>query len=171
MANKNPWLYAGLASSLPNITPSPDNKTRICRPLPDPWDSPKPEDSLPQPCKIYTRPTSPSETNLSEVPVDQADPTSLLIFKYREKIYAMEQACPHQGYPLIRASVSDIEDFGIVLSAGITCPKHGWTFDLHTGEPDVGRYELGLYEVEVRDGEEGEGEGVWIRKKERKRIG
>lgn len=81
----------------------------------------------------------------------------------------MEQACPHQGYPLIRASVSDIEDFGIVLSAGITCPKHGWTFDLHTGEPDVGRYKLGLYEVEVRDGEEGE--GVWIRKKERKRIG
>ena len=71
---------------------------------------------------------------------------------------------------MTNASLSDIEDFGIVLSVGITCPKHGWTFDLHTGEADVSRYKLGLYEVEVREDGDGE-EGVWVRKKERKRIG
>lgn len=71
---------------------------------------------------------------------------------------------------MTRASLSDIEDFGIVLSTGITCPKHGWMFDLFTGEADTGRYKLGLYEVEVRKGEDGD-EGVWVRKKERKRIG
>lgn len=71
---------------------------------------------------------------------------------------------------MTNASLSDIEDFGIVLSVGVTCPKHGWTFDLHTGEADVSRYRLGLYEVEVREDEDGE-EGVWVRKKERKRIG
>lgn len=57
-----------------------------------------------------------------------------------------------------------------MLSVGVTCPKHGWTFDLHTGEADVSRYRLGLYEVEVREDGDGE-EGVWVRKKERKRIG
>lgn len=71
---------------------------------------------------------------------------------------------------MTRSTLSDIEDFGIVLSTGITCPKHGWTFDLHTGEADVGRYKLGLYEVELRENGDGD-EQVWVRKKERKRIG
>lgn len=71
---------------------------------------------------------------------------------------------------MTRATLSDIEDFGIVLSTGITCPKHAWTFDLHTGEADVSRYKLGLYEVELRQSEDGD-EQVWVRKKERKRIG
>ncbi|TKX25919.1 rieske [2Fe-2S] domain-containing protein [Elsinoe australis] len=171
-STSNTWHYAGLASSFPNITPSQDNKTRICRPLPDPWDEPKPEDSLPQICKTFSKPdassTSPN-TALDELPVDKANQDSLLIFKYREKVYAMEHACPHQAYPLTRATVSDIEDFGIVLSAGITCPKHGWTFDLTTGEADTGRYKLGLYEVDLREGDGGE--EVWLRKKERRRIG
>ncbi|KAF2747484.1 hypothetical protein M011DRAFT_375162, partial [Sporormia fimetaria CBS 119925] len=94
---------------------------------------------------------------------------SLLIFKYRGNIHAIEPACPHQGYPMSKATVSDIEDFGVMLSAGVTCPKHGWTFDLWTGEADTGRYRLGVWEVEVReDGLGGEGEGqVWVRKKER----
>ena len=71
---------------------------------------------------------------------------------------------------MTNASLSDIEDFGIVLSVGVTCPKHGWTFDLHTGEASVSRYILGMYEVETRVDGDGE-EGVWVRKKERKRIG
>jgi len=71
---------------------------------------------------------------------------------------------------MTNATLSDIEDFGIVLSVGVTCPRHGWTFDLHTGDASVSRYRLGLYEVETREGEDGE-EGVWVRKKERKRIG
>jgi nitrite reductase/ring-hydroxylating ferredoxin subunit len=71
---------------------------------------------------------------------------------------------------MTRSTLSDIEDFGVVLSTGITCPKHGWTFDLHTGEADVSRYKLGLYEVELRENGDGD-EQVWVRKKERKRIG
>ena len=75
----------------------------------------------------------------------------------------------------------DIEDFGMVLSAGITCPKHGWSFDLFLGHADRGRFELGVWEVQLRDvegaetpaGAETEKE-VWVRRKERKqrqRIG
>jgi nitrite reductase/ring-hydroxylating ferredoxin subunit len=92
-----------------------------------------------------------------------------MIFRYHDQIHAIDHACPHQAYPLTKASLSDIEDFGIVLSVGITCPKHGWTFDLFTGEADVSRYRLGIYEVDTREGENGE--EVWVRKKERKRIG
>jgi nitrite reductase/ring-hydroxylating ferredoxin subunit len=166
MANNNPWLYAGPSSSFPNISRSSDNKTRICPQTPDPDDLPPQH----QPCKTFTKPSPDSSPTLTPTPISEAPPNSLMIFRYKERIYAIEQACPHQGYPLTKASLSDIEDFGIVLSVGVTCPKHGWTFDLHTGEADVSRYRLGLYEVEVREGEDGE-EGVWVRKKERKRIG
>lgn len=169
MANNNPWLYAGLSSSFPNIEKADNNKTRICLPTPDPWDSPK--ETPHQSCKTFMKPSSPSTTtSLDETPISEAQQNSIMVFRYKERIYAIEQACPHQAYPLTRASLSDIEDFGIVLSVGITCPKHGWTFDLHTGEADVSRYKLGLYEVEMRDGENDD-EQVWVRKKERKRIG
>lgn len=50
-----------------------------------------------------------------------------------------------------------------MLSAGIVCPKHGWSFDLFTGESDRGGYRLGVWEVQARDGESGE--EVWVRKK------
>lgn len=45
----------------------------------------------------------------------------------------------------------DIEDFGVVLSAGITCPKHGWSFDLFTGNADRASYRLKVWEVQLRD--------------------
>ena len=73
----------------------------------------------------------------------------------------------------------DIEDFGVVLSAGLTCPKHMWSFDLFTGKSDRGGYKLGVWEVQVCD-EKGErvlenkasaaqdgGCTVWVRRKQR----
>lgn len=92
------------------------------------------------------------------------------------------QRCPHASFPLSQGLPFDIEDFGIVLSAGLTCPKHGWSFDLFRGIADRGRYELGVWEVQLRnlDGAEtpasvGEGlaradaeKEVWVRRKQRK---
>jgi nitrite reductase/ring-hydroxylating ferredoxin subunit len=57
-----------------------------------------------------------------------------------------------------------------VLSAGLTCPKHGWSFDLFSGVADRGNYKLKIWEVQLRDvtssnGEEQEQE-VWVRKKQ-----
>jgi nitrite reductase/ring-hydroxylating ferredoxin subunit len=81
------------------------------------------------------------------------------------------QKCPHSSYPLASGVLFDIEDFGLLLSAGITCPKHGWSFDLFSGKSDRGNYKLKLWEVQLRpvaggDGEVGEQE-VWARKKQR----
>lgn len=89
------------------------------------------------------------------------------------------QRCPHSAYPLSNGMPFDIEDFGVRLSAGLTCPKHGWSFDLFTGLSDTGRYKLPVWEVQLRD-EAGakiidplESDGgaeertVWIRRKQR----
>uniref|UniRef100_UPI0035D3E726 hypothetical protein n=1 Tax=Brucella ceti TaxID=120577 RepID=UPI0035D3E726 len=55
------------------------------------------------------------------------------------------------SYPLSNGTPFDIEDFGIVLSAGLTCPKHGWSFDMFTGTGDRGNYKLKTWETELRD--------------------
>lgn len=58
-----------------------------------------------------------------------------------------------------------------MLSAGISCPQHGWSFDLFSGRADRGNYMLKLCEIQLRpcadsNGKEGEHE-VWVRKKQR----
>ena len=77
----------------------------------------------------------------------------------------LQKECPHSSFPLSNGTPFDIEDFGVKLSAGITCPKHDWSFDLFTGKSDRGSYRLKVWETEVRKGgagvgdEDGEGEG------------
>jgi nitrite reductase/ring-hydroxylating ferredoxin subunit len=62
----------------------------------------------------------------------------------------------------------DIEDFGIVLSAGILCPQHDWSFDIFTGLADRSAYRLKIWQVEVREPtEEGNDKEVWVRRKPR----
>lgn len=73
------------------------------------------------------------------------------------------QECPHSSYPLSNATPFDIEDFGVRLSAGITCPKHDWSFDVQSGSADRGSYRLRIWEVDVRD-TDGE-QFVWVRRK------
>lgn len=40
------------------------------------------------------------------------------------KIFACENYCPHQGSPMLG---------GIVKNGIISCPRHGWHYDLTTG--------------------------------------
>lgn len=78
------------------------------------------------------------------------------------------QECPHSSYPLSNGTPFDIEDFGVVLSSGITCPKHEWSFDLHTGKADRGSYKLQVWEVQQRPSEtEDEGMDIWVRRKQK----
>jgi hypothetical protein len=76
--------------------------------------------------------------------------------------------------------IFDIEDFGLSLSSGITCPKHMWSFDLHTGLGDRGSYKLKTWQVQLRPPQsdptdtQRPGQGidateVWVRR--RPRIG
>jgi len=47
-----------------------------------------------------------------------------LLLKKEEAIYAIQATCPHEGMPL---------DGGQIEGSTITCPWHGWEFDLITG--------------------------------------
>lgn len=61
-----------------------------------------------------------------------------------DKVFALEDRCPHKGGPLSQ---------GIVHENGVTCPLHNWVIDLETGRakaPDEGR--VRRFPVEVRDG-------------------
>jgi nitrite reductase (NADH) small subunit len=46
------------------------------------------------------------------------------IFNVDGRLYALDGVCPHQGGPLGRGQLS-----GCI----VTCPWHGWQFDVRTG--------------------------------------
>jgi nitrite reductase/ring-hydroxylating ferredoxin subunit len=46
------------------------------------------------------------------------------LYRIREKLYAMEDVCPHAGSLL---------SGGAVEGTLVACPGHGWEFDLETG--------------------------------------
>ena len=61
-----------------------------------------------------------------------------------DKVFALEDRCPHKGGPLSQ---------GIVHDDAVTCPLHNWVIELNSGEargPDEGSVQT--YPVEVRDG-------------------
>ncbi|KAK3936609.1 hypothetical protein QBC46DRAFT_394623 [Diplogelasinospora grovesii] len=125
--------------------------------------------------KPSSSPDSPNATNHPPEPEKQPEEEvmrdlkdQVLVFQYKGKFHAIDHKCPHQSYPLSHGIPFDIEDFGIALSAGITCPKHGWSFDLFSGRADRGNYRLKVWEVQLRDGTGSEGDKeVFVRRKQR----
>ena len=69
----------------------------------------------------------------------------ILLIARENRIFAIANRCPHEGYPLSEATFGP----GCVL----TCNWHNWKFDLATGEALVGRDPVRTYGVEIRDGE------------------
>lgn len=56
--------------------------------------------------------------------VQGPDGMEIALFNLEGNIYGLENVCPHQGGPV---GEGDIEE-GVV-----TCPWHGWQFDITTG--------------------------------------
>lgn len=52
----------------------------------------------------------------------------IAIFKVNGEIFALDNACPHMGGPLGEGEVSQEDSTYIV-----TCPWHGWEFNVCTG--------------------------------------
>ncbi|KAF2171539.1 hypothetical protein M409DRAFT_18651 [Zasmidium cellare ATCC 36951] len=154
----SPWIFVGPASSFPDIAPD-SSKTKLSSPS---CSDPEKRESY---CRVYdiTEDTA-QEQSIEDAELSVGLKQQALVFRYRGKVHAVPASCPHRSYPLSRGSLYDIEDFGIRLSAGIVCPRHGWSFDLFTGESDRGAYKLAVWEVELRKSEQGD-EQVWIRKK------
>jgi nitrite reductase/ring-hydroxylating ferredoxin subunit len=76
----------------------------------------------------------------------QVEGQSILLVKMKGTVYACERECPHQEAPMEGAFLKEAGE--------ISCPRHGYRFDLITGACEAHpEYRLRIYPVEVR-GEE-----------------
>ncbi|KAK4177102.1 hypothetical protein QBC36DRAFT_185847 [Triangularia setosa] len=159
------WFKVGLTSSFPDLGLDDEDihnlaHTRPCNSKTAPG------------CKVFYVPKDDPSSG-KEVPVSEnegaGDMTDqVLVFQRKGTFHAVDHQCPHSSFPLSQGMPFDIEDFGIVLSAGITCPKHGWSFDLFSGRADRGNYKLKVWEVQLRDPGGGTSDKeVWVRRKQR----
>ena len=68
----------------------------------------------------------------------------LALFRDEGRVYALDGMCAHQGGPLAE---------GIVEHGCVTCPWHGWQYELATGIQTVNRQPLqATYEVREQSG-------------------
>jgi nitrite reductase/ring-hydroxylating ferredoxin subunit len=56
----------------------------------------------------------------------QASMRRMIVFRFKDKLYAIESNCPHMRFPLNDARVTE--------DGGIICPFHHSAFDLATGD-------------------------------------
>lgn len=69
----------------------------------------------------------------------------MALFNVGGEVFAINAVCPHRGGPLANGKLD-----GHV----VTCPWHGWTFDVRTGQPDhPGGHCVAAYEVKVERGD------------------
>lgn len=61
------------------------------------------------------------------------------IFNIGEKLFAVSNICPHQHAPVIAD--------GFIEECTITCPLHGWVYDLETGKALGGNGKLKTYQI------------------------
>ncbi len=87
--------------------------------------------------------------SVSEIPKGQGKTVevggkTLAVFNCDGSFYAIDNTCKHQGGPLGE---------GELAGTVVTCPWHGWTYDVTTGvSPDDPDCAVDHYEVKV-DGE------------------
>ncbi len=84
---------------------------------------------------------------LSEIPNDRGicvrvGTLEIGLYRVGERVFAMENACPHAGYPLHE---------GTVEGRVVICSGHGWEYDLETGLPPgvTADHPLERYRVQV----------------------
>ena len=74
--------------------------------------------------------------------------SSVLVVLIDVELFAFENNCPHQHFALLHQ--------GSIRGCEITCPMHGWTFDIKSGQSTNGNGKLRNLEVKNVDG------WVWV---------
>ena len=74
----------------------------------------------------------------------QFDGDDVALFRIGEEIHAIDNLCPHQHIPVLAE--------GQLEATILTCPMHGWQFDITTGLCTHGSGRLRRYLVKVEAG-------------------
>ena len=107
---------------------------------------------------LQEAPETPAEKSVEWVTVAQADELAdgkskavtaggndIALFRSGEEYFAVVNECTHYGAPLCG---------GYVRDGSVSCPWHGWQFDLETGEClSVPGCDIDAFEVKIEDGE------------------
>ena len=96
---------------------------------------------------MSTRVCRVDDVPLGEGRAVEIDGRRIAVFQTRNGWHAIDQRCPHRGGPLAD---------GIVADGCVTCPLHDRRFDLATGRCHSDDLEVGVYAVEIHDGD------VWV---------
>lgn len=75
--------------------------------------------------------------------------SQIAVFAVGENFYAVDNRCPHEGYPLMQGEIDPTR-------CTLTCQWHNWKFDLGQGEALVGQDAVRTYPVKL------EGDKLWI---------
>jgi len=76
----------------------------------------------------------------------EADGEEIALTNRDGNFYAVQGACLHLGGPLGEGKI-DVDEY-------LTCPWHGWKYDVTTGKNDFDlAIQLKTYEVHVEDGQ------------------
>jgi 3-phenylpropionate/trans-cinnamate dioxygenase ferredoxin subunit len=73
----------------------------------------------------------------------------IAVWRVDGKFYAVNNVCPHQHFSTLHQ--------GTLEGLNLTCPMHGWTYSLETGEATTGNGRAKVYSVKV------DGDRVFIR--------
>ena len=88
--------------------------------------------------------------SLSDVPAEgighavKAEGLDIALFRWNDSVYAIEDLCPHLGFPLSE---------GIMQLGEIICSWHGWHVRLEDGTCRRERERAKVFACEVRDGD------------------
>ena len=87
---------------------------------------------------------------VSDIPNRRAKPfivgeDEVAVFNVAGKFYVIDNVCPHQHTP----AMFD----GIVEGLNVSCPMHGWTYNLETGNAVSGAACIRTFNLKVEGGE------------------
>lgn len=72
------------------------------------------------------------------------DGEEIVLFKVENQIYAILNVCPHQKFQKLHD--------GMFENGIVTCPMHGWAYDVRTGISTNASGRLKTFPVEVKNG-------------------
>jgi len=76
--------------------------------------------------------------------LSRVDGEEVALFRVGNDFFAVRNLCPHQHFSMLHQ--------GEVKGCVVTCPMHGWSFDLRTGFSTNASGRIKTYPVEVKDG-------------------